>query len=120
MPYKKNCGFREKAGVCTFKPAECLDARCKFFSLDYTVKAINKRVREETKNMKEMEKSLGKLKRSDRKKYIETKKQIKQIFRGIFYLGKAKLQLKGITITQSHKTLAKKILKKVRNGKTTD
>lgn len=47
----KVCGFKDKIKVCNFKPEHCNKKDCDFFELEFTSKAIKKRVKEERKEV---------------------------------------------------------------------
>lgn len=71
MNYKEGCGFREKAGVCSFKVVQCKPKtkefydpnECDFYNVVYTVKGIKKQINKERKDITKIQKRLKELKK---------------------------------------------------------
>ncbi len=97
--HKKDCGFREKAGVCGFKARDCNVKECDFFVVDYSVKGIKKQIKFERKEIislnnerKEMKKK--RLHKIDVEKYKKIKKDIKDKAIGVYKLSQAYMKIK--------------------------
>lgn len=126
--YKPNCGFRKYLKVCKFSVEQCRPPKdgdvygdcCHLYPLEWDVKFLKKHGKLMTEDMMRLEKSLKQLKQTDKEKYKETKKIIKDHFNGLVILGKAVLFIKrsgGGSLNKQEKKVADKLMKKIKDGK---
>jgi len=98
MSFKEGCGFREKADVCGFKAEDC-NKGCDFYDLEYSIKAIKKRSKEEQKNVITLTDDMKEFKKQGFKKtnpegYKKIKNERKDKVIGMMKLSKAYVKLK--------------------------
>ena len=99
MAYKKDCGFRNKVHVCSFKEEDCCPEKCDMYDIPFEVKALSKRIKEERKHIIELEnKRQGMKKKGEHKTNKEEYDKVKNLRNdkvyGILKLTKAYTYLK--------------------------
>lgn len=97
--HKKDCGFREKAGVCGFKARDCNAKKCDFYIIDYSLKGIKNQIKFERKeiiklNNQKIEMKKNKSHKIEVEKYQKIKKDIKDKAIGVFKLSQAYMKIK--------------------------
>lgn len=102
MGYKK-CGFREKAGVCSFKEDDCNPKECDFYGIEYSAKAIKEKIKEERKNIIILHDKLKEMKANHKHKtmkdeYDKIKKDRNDKAVGVMKLSKAYVNVKRLKI----------------------
>lgn len=99
MSYKKDCGFKEKANVCSFREEDCKPEECDFYNIEFSVKAIKKQVGIERKKVIQLTDDMKEFKRKGYKKdnpegYKKLKKERKDKVIGIIKFSKCIMHLK--------------------------
>lgn len=90
--YKKDCGFREKANVCSFKVEDCNPKECDFFNIEYSLKGIKEQIKLERNSIVELDKEKklmkqNKLHKIEPEKYKKIKNNIKDKAIGVYKLA---------------------------------
>jgi len=123
--YKSDCNFRKKIRCCNFPVEKCHSKQigdswgdyCHLYDLEWDYKKLRSQAKQMTKDMKELDKGMKKLKDTDKEAYKEYKRRIKDLFNGIVICGKAMMFIKrsGRGVSKHQQVLADKLMEKLKN-----
>lgn len=122
--FKEDCGFRKHLKLCGFTVDHCRPEQegdeygdyCNLYELEWDAKWLKKKAKEVSKTMLMLEKELKHLKQTDKVKYGETKKRIRDMFDGCVMMGKAIMFIKrsGRGLNKADKRVADKLMQKLK------